>query len=363
MRDFLKLLVVGIALSLAPQVFAESYKVGVIPDNIVTENAAIDSYIYNATAEFFADEVTTILNGTDYIKAPTVSETRKLLKNDPSAMLATKNMTSKFRTTYNIDYLTLNKISAKTDAKYALLLTSYIDSENYILRRTVWDFLNIPGAAVVDPAYKISTYAVLVDTENKTKIWSDTFYKTISVCENRIITRGPSPQTEQLQKIKDYSKLICPQIARSVQRNILPADLYEKESTQIDYDLGNIDNVFTKKYRQLGTDSKKLYKQNKNSYNIFVEEQKQKYEQFKKDLNERNSIKREAEQAELELKMEVNAVPVYDDTNIKDINYKKKLTPFNINEMKLDPLEIERTKKNTLNEEIDFDKPDLRDYY
>ena len=153
-------------------------------------------------------------------------------------------------------------------------------------------------------------------------------------CENRIITRGPSPQTEQLQKIKDYSRLICPQIARNVQRNILPADLYEKESTQIDYDLGNIDNIFTKKYRQLGKDSKKLYKQNKDNYNIFIEGQKQKYEQYKKNKNERNAIKNEAKQAELELKMEVNATPIYDDASIKDINYKKKLTPFNIDEIK-----------------------------
>ena len=79
-------------------------------------------------------------------------------------------------------------------------MTSYIDAENYILRRTPWDFLNIPGATVVDPAYKVSTYAVLVDTSTNQKLWSDTYYKTISVCENRIITRGTSPQTEQLSK-------------------------------------------------------------------------------------------------------------------------------------------------------------------
>ena len=126
---------------------------------------------------------------------------------------------------YNVDYVTLKKVAAKEQARYVLLLTSHVDAENYILRRTFWDFLNIPGASVIDPAYKISTYAVLVDTDNNAKIWSDTFYKTISVCENRIITRGASPQTEQLGKIKDYSRYVCPQIARSVQRNILPASV------------------------------------------------------------------------------------------------------------------------------------------
>ena len=61
-----------------------------------------------------------------------------------------------------------------------------------------------------------------------------------------------------------------------MQRNILPADLYEKESTQIDYSLGNIDNVFTKKYRQLGNDTNKLYKENKQKFSLFYEDKKQK---------------------------------------------------------------------------------------
>ena len=58
----------------APFVYAEEYKVLVIPDNIVTENEAVDAYIYNAASEFFANEVINILNQTDYITSPTVSE-------------------------------------------------------------------------------------------------------------------------------------------------------------------------------------------------------------------------------------------------------------------------------------------------
>ena len=352
-------MIVGLVLALTPQVFAEEYKVLVLPDNIVTENASLDSFIYNASAEFFADEIANILDSTDYINAPKVSVVRKALKEDTSAMLAAKSMTNRFRTSYNIDFNSLKKVATKSDAKYVLLLTSYVDHENYVLRRTLWDFLNIPGATVVDPAYKISTYAVLVNTETDTKVWSDTFYKTISVCENRIITRGPSPQTEQLQKIKDYSRLICPQIARNVQRNILPADLYEKESTQIDYSIGNIDNIFTKKYRQYSNDTNKLYKENKRKFGIFFEDKKQKIEKAKDKYLENQAIKNEAKQIELESKMEVKATPVYEDSNLVDINYKK---PTN-SDSKIEPIEIERTKKNNLYEDYFSDRPNLRDYY
>ena len=52
MRDLLKVLAVGIVMFFAPFVYAEEYKVLVIPDNIVTENEAVDAYIYNAASEF-----------------------------------------------------------------------------------------------------------------------------------------------------------------------------------------------------------------------------------------------------------------------------------------------------------------------
>lgn len=374
-------MIVGIAILCAPQVFAEDYKVLVIPDNIVTDTVAVDSFIYNASAEFFADEVISLLNSTDNISAPTVSDVRYDLKKEPSAMLAAKNLTNKFRTSYNIDYVTLRKIAQKEDSRYVLLMTSFVDAENYILRRTPWDVLNIPGASVVDPAYKISTYAVLVDTEKNAKLWADTFYKTISVCENRIITRGPSPQVEQLSKIKDYSRYVCPQIARNVQRNILPADLYASESTQIDYDMGNIDNVFTKKYRHLKKEYDKVYAQRKQDASLFIDDTKQKLEKAKDDYLDRHDIKKEAELEEIRRyeELKVQARPVIEEkednffNNIsnkfkfgkdseKNAVFTKKTTDLEYCE--LIRLEIEKKKRENklIGDEIEACKPYLRNY-
>lgn len=372
-RDLLKKVLVGMVLFIASSAFAEDYKVLVIPDNIVTENIALDSYIYNASAEFFADEVVSLLNGTDYINAPTVSETRNLYKQDPSAMISAKNLTNRFRTSYNIDYVTLKKLTNKANTRYALLMTSYIDSENYILRRTPWDVLNIPGASVIDPAYKISTYAVLVDTQYNKKLWADTYYKTISVCENRIITRGASPQTEQLQKIKDYSNYVCPQIAQNVQQNVLPPEILAKESNQIDYDMGNIDNVFTKKYRHIGKEYNKVYAQRKADYDEFVAGTKTKVndtkEKIKNSYDERKAKKQQS-------RLEVKATPVYDNnesgisgiankvktktTDIKNAIFKKNNTELEYPE--LIQIEINKKKKNNLYGEFSTDKPELRDY-
>lgn len=365
-------------LLLAPSVFAEDYRVLVIPDNIVTDNIAVDSFIYNASAEFFADEVVTLLNSTTYMSAPTVSETRELYKQDPSAMLAAKNLTNKFRTSYNVDYVTLRKLASKANTKYALLMTSYVDAENYILRRTPWDVLNIPGASVVDPAYKISTYAVLVDTEKNTKLWSDTFYKTISVCENRIITRGPSPQTEQLGKIKDYSRYVCPQIAQNVQRTVLPPEILAQESKQIDYDMGNIDNVFTKKYRHLGKEYDKVYQQRKADVVEFTEDTKVKLNETKDKIkNSYDEYKAKRANAARTEKLEVKATPVYEEeensgiseitnkikaktADIKNAIFKKESNDIQYPE--LIEIEIKKKKKNNLYGEFNINQPELRDY-
>ena len=374
MRDLLKKILFGIALLLTPSAMAEDYSVLVIPDNIVTDNIAVDAFIYNASAEFFADDVIYLLNSTDNIKAQTVSEVRELYKQDPSAMITAKNLTNKFRTSYNIDYSALKKLSNKTNTKYALLMTSYIDAENYILRRTPWDVLNIPGASVIDPAYKISTYAVLVDTEKNTKLWSDTYYKTISVCENRIITRGPSPQVEQLQKIKDYSKYVSPQIAQNVQQKVLPPEILANETTKIDYNIGNIDNVFTKKYRHIGKETNKIYQQQKSNVKEFANDTKdfitESSNSIKNTYNDFKS-KREKEKA-LESKLEVKATPVYEnENNINTKKSKKDTNLFNavfkkgsedVQYPELIEIEIKKKKQNNLKEDFSINQPELRDY-
>ena len=137
-RDLFKIMIVGAVMLFAPFVSAESYRLLIVPDNIVTQNVALDSYIYDAAAEFFADEVAAILNTTDNIKTKSVSEIRSQLKDNPSATLAAKDLMSRFRASYNVDYNAVDKLAKQTGDRYVLLLTSVLDAENYILRRTFW---------------------------------------------------------------------------------------------------------------------------------------------------------------------------------------------------------------------------------
>ena len=251
--------------------------------------------------------------------------------------------------------------------------------------------MNIAGATVIDPAYKISTYAVLVDLKTNHTLWSDTFYKTISVCENRIITRGPSPQTEQLQKIKDYSRLLCPEIAQNVQANVLPADVFAEESNQIYYDIGNIDNVFTKKYRRLGKETDKVYNVVKTDINEKTEAAKARREERRL----QKAAEKERKQQEIQSKLEVEAKPVYpssvttpspsasqpviddqsagmskiktflktEDSNVKNAVFKK-TTPVEIpkEDNFIIDIDLKKGRKNNLYGDSTSSRPELRDY-
>ena len=354
MRDLIKLFLFGAALFFATTVMAADVQkktVLILPDNIVTESAALDSYIYNEAAEFFSNEIINLLNKTDYIVSPTVSQERNLLKSSPSYMIPARDLTNKFKTSYNINYSLLDRVARINNQRYVLLLTSTLDAENYILRRTVWDFLNIAGATVIDPAYKINTYAVLVDTNNNSILWSNTFYKTISVVESRILTRGPSPQTEQLQKIRDYSRMLCPDIAQNVQVSVLTDDEYAKESYKIYYDMANFDNIFTKKYRR-------WYKEGQKDFDGLKSNTGNKIDSVK----ERRRIKKEEKQAQKSVKAEPIQEPSAQNV-IKDDSPTKIIQPLDFEDQSLfEPVNMRRIWRNRLYGDYDASRPQLRDY-
>ena len=354
MRDLIKLFLVGIVLFCTPCLFVsavEKKTVLILPDNIVTDSLALDSYIYNATPEFFSNEIITLLNKTDYIKSPTVSDERDLLKSNPSYLIPARDLMNKFKASYNINYALLKKVARINKQRYVLLLTSTIDSENYILRRTVWDFLNIAGATVIDPAYKINTYAVLVDTTNNSVLWSNTFYKTISVVESRILTRGPSPQTEQLQKIRDYSRMLCPEIAQNVQLSVLTADEYARESYKIYYDMSNFDNIFTKKYRR-------WYKEGKKDYNGLKSNTGNKVDSIKENRKNKRLQKQEKQmQKQVQYKTETSTQKINTDTPTNIIQ------PLDFEDQSLfEPVNMKRIWRNRLFGDTETDRPPLRDY-
>lgn len=226
MKKFFKLFsILCLALSTVQFGFAQASssanKILVLPDNLQFEST--NYLVYPDSSVIFASDTINNLKKTGAVESVSMCDVREVFRKNLSLRILAKNILKEFKYNYNVSFVDLKTLSRAFSTNKVLLITSTTDVQNYILRRTLWDFLNIPGATVIDPAYKVSTYVALVDVDKEEVLWQQTFHKTISANENRMIAVSFAPATEQLEKIKFYSEyVLSPLIAQIVQAKIAP---------------------------------------------------------------------------------------------------------------------------------------------
>lgn len=225
MRKFLKLfLVLGFVFLSAQSSRADEYRVLVLPDNIQFDST--NYLIYPDSSVIFASDTINELKKDGRIQTVSMTEVRDTLRKNTKISILTKKALKEFKYNYNIPFVDFKEIAACFSTDKVLIITSQTDIQNYFLQRTLWDFLNIPGATVINPAYKMSTYAVLIDVNKELVIWENLYSKKISSIENRMVAQNFAPATEQLEKIKLYSAgFLSPNIAQLVAMKILPPPL------------------------------------------------------------------------------------------------------------------------------------------
>ena len=196
--------------------YAKDIKVLVLPDTLAKKEQ--DTFIYAEAADLISNDVINYLNNINGFNAPTISYIKQIVSKDDKFKRFVQSTMFEFKNTYNVDYMALKQINTKFGANWIMLITSNMDVQNYFLRRTVWDFLNIPGAAVVDPAIRLSTQVYIIDPAKQTIVWQNNYQKLISSRENRIIATNFQPQTEQMEWIKRHSRMyLAPQIIQEMQ--------------------------------------------------------------------------------------------------------------------------------------------------
>lgn len=222
MKKLLKSLIILYFMVFAIQATqAEEHKVLVLPDNIQFDST--NYLVYPDSSIIFASDTINEIKKSGVIQTVSMAEVRDALRKDTKLKILTKNALKEFKYNYNIPFVDFKSIAHCFSTNKVLIITSQTDIQNYFLRRTLWDFLNIPGATVIDPAYKLSTYAALIDVDKEQVIWQNTYYKSISSMENRMIAQNFAPATEQLEKLRLYStSFLSPTVANIVQAKLLP---------------------------------------------------------------------------------------------------------------------------------------------
>lgn len=222
MKKLYKLfLILGLLVLATQTCFADEYKVLVLPDNIQFDST--NHLIFpDASVMFASDTINEIKKG-GRVQTVSMTEIRDVLRKNTKLSILTQNAMKEYKYNYNIPFVDFKAIANRFSTNKVLIITSQTDTQNYILQRTIWDFLNIPGATVLNPAYKLSTYVVLIDVDKEQVLWQNTYYKKIGSVENRIVAQSFAPATEQLEKIKFYSTyFLSPDVSRMVQAKILP---------------------------------------------------------------------------------------------------------------------------------------------
>ena len=222
MSRFLKLFSVLFCIFFVANVaLAEEYKVLVLPDNIQFDST--NYLVYPDSSVIFASDTINEIKKRGQVQTVSMTEVRDALRKNTKLSILTKNALKEFKYNYNIPFVDFKAIASQFGTNKVLAITSQTDVQNYFLKRTLWDFLNIPGATVIDPNYRLSTYAALIDVDKEQVLWQQTYYKNIGSMENRVVAISFAPATEQLEKIKFYSTyLLSPSIAKMVESKIIP---------------------------------------------------------------------------------------------------------------------------------------------
>lgn len=233
MKRFLKLFsILCLVFMITQSSWADENKILVLPDNIQFDST--NYYVFPDTSTIFASDTINELKKSGKIEIVSMTEIRDALRKNTKLSLLTKRALKEFKYNYNIPFVDFKAIAYQFSTNKVLIITSQTDTQNYILRRTFWDWINLPGGTVIDPVYKLATYAALIDVDKEEVLWQSTFYKNIGSMESRIIAGSFAPATEQLQKIRFYSEYcLSPQIAKIVQSKVAPEIIPAKPGNNV----------------------------------------------------------------------------------------------------------------------------------
>lgn len=208
--------------------WATQYNLLVLPTSIFEEYT--DYMIFPKSADIIATDIINIYNTHPQMSAVQLYQIKNSLNQSQNKYFKKEvvKMMHNYDVNYAIDYNTIQKLASRFRTKQVILISCQMDAQNYITRRTLWDFLNIPGATVIDPAYRLTTQITLIDANNQVVLWQENYHKLISSRENRIMTQAYSPSSEQLEKVKRYStKFLSPQVVQETQLALMKIDQYQ----------------------------------------------------------------------------------------------------------------------------------------
>jgi hypothetical protein len=220
-RFFRLILTLSIILTVGQGCFAAENLL-VLPDNINFESP--NYYIYPDSSVMFASDVINNIKANKQIQIVSMKTVRDSLRMSSRTRELAHKVMDGYKYNYNVDFIDLKDLAKRFNTNKILLITSTTDSQNYVMKRSWWSFINVPGVALIDPTYRVNSMVSLVDVDKEVVLWEKNYSKSIRADEDRILAVNFAPASEQLTKLKYYStNEISPDIALYVESKLVPS--------------------------------------------------------------------------------------------------------------------------------------------
>lgn len=221
-------LILFIFLMCTTNCYAAKFNFLVIPNDLFLDGK--NDIVFSQSASLIGTDIINYYNQHPDMSAVSIDRLKNYLEKPENYRLKkeVKKLISDYQTNYTVNYSTVQKLASKFGTKQVLMINCNMDAQGYITRRTLWDLLNIPGATVIDPAYRLTTQINLIDVNNQVILWQHNYQKLISSRESRMMTTTYGDTSEQLEKVKKYStKFLAPQVVQETQLALLNISPYQ----------------------------------------------------------------------------------------------------------------------------------------
>ena len=208
--------------------YAAKFNFLVIPNDLLLESK--NDIIFQNSASLIGTDIINYYNQHPDMSAVPINKLKTYLDRPENYRLKkeVQKLITDYQKDYTVNYATVQKLASRFGTKQVLMINCNMDAQGYITRRTLWDALDIPGATVIDPAYRLSTQIALIDANNQTTLWQHNYQKLISSRESRMLNATMGNTSEQLEKVQKYStKFLSPQVVQETQLALLKMSPYQ----------------------------------------------------------------------------------------------------------------------------------------
>src|SRR5574344_1698283 len=149
MKKIIRILfVIGVIFFVTQSCFATE-RILVLPDNVQFDTT--NYYVYPDASVMFASDTINALKMNKRLEIVSMKNVRDALRDSIGFNDLTKRALKEFKYNYNVDFIDLKLVSKRFNTNKILLISSTTDTQNYIMRRSAFGIINIPGTAQINP--------------------------------------------------------------------------------------------------------------------------------------------------------------------------------------------------------------------